>query len=162
MLQVAINPVACDDGDHCTTHDRCDIKTGQCYGIPKKCHGECQMCDTEHGCKNKCEDGEVCKHGKCAHEEEEPEAHKPECTKGGHECDACHKCFFGKCVPKSCPKGKQCVVEGDKATCVVKSDDCPGATRLPEAVTGPAYPPGYEPPHGVARSTCPMASSVLL
>ena len=96
------NTAPCDDGDGCTTGDRCFA--GECQGEPVHCYGD----DDDEG------------HSDCVRHECNPSTgqceeifanHNVECHFYGDLCVTWAKCYYGRCVPvlfKNCDDGDPC------------------------------------------------------
>jgi len=104
--------VACDDGDPCTTDDRCTGgEQGTCRGTRATCDGPCEtgVCDPVTGCVRKptgtsCDDGDACTVG-------------DHCAADG----ACHSgnaaTCTGPCLTGTCDPAHGCVPRPATTTC---------------------------------------------
>src|SRR5581483_8869809 len=104
--------VACDDGDPCTTDDRCTGgEQGTCRGTRATCDGPCEtgVCDPVTGCVRKptgtsCDDGDACTVGDhCAADGACHSGNAATCTGPclTGTCDPAHGCVPGRRPPRA-------------------------------------------------------------
>jgi hypothetical protein len=127
MAQLAGSP--CDDGDACTTDDRCtDGEAGVCAGVPLSCQGVCLTgaCDPQLGCVPQpvtvpCSDGNACTLG-------------DHCSGSGDVCIAGgSRVCIGACLTGACdPQSGSCVPRLATTVCRPAA----GACDVPEYCDG--------------------------
>jgi hypothetical protein len=110
----------CDDGDACTTDDRCTGgETGVCRGLPLSCQGACLtgICDPLRGCLRQpvtfgCNDGNACTVG-------------DHCSGNGDVCvPGASRVCVDACLTGACDPQSGCVLRPPASVCRPAAGEC--------------------------------------